>query len=77
VGKKYFEELIDQMKAQRGVTQDVELTADDLKELAEQFKAEYKEKVGAERVITSGDLLRGRYLVLQRGRKNYFLLTVE
>ena len=36
-----------------------------------------KEKVGAERVITSGDLLRGRYLVLQRGRKNYFLLTVE
>lgn len=36
-----------------------------------------KEKVGAERLITSGDLLRGRYLVLQRGRKNYFLLTVE
>ena len=48
VGKKYFEELIDKMKAERGVTQDVELTADDLKELAEQFKAEYKEKVGAE-----------------------------
>ena len=47
VGKKYFEELIDKMKAERGVTQDVELTADDLKELAEQFKAEYKEKVGA------------------------------
>ena len=46
VGKKYFEELIDQMKHARGVTQDVELTADDLKELAEQFKAEYKEKVG-------------------------------
>ena len=46
VGKKYFEELIDQMKAERGVTYDVELTADDLKELAGQFKAEYKEKIG-------------------------------
>ena len=48
VGKKYFEELIDEMKAKRGVTQDVELTADDLKELAGQFKAEYKEKIGAD-----------------------------
>ena len=48
VGKKYFEQLIDKMKAERGVTQDVELTADDLKELAGQFKAEYKEKIGAE-----------------------------
>ena len=46
VGKKYFEELIDKMKADRGVQQDVELTADDLKELAAQFKAEYKEKIG-------------------------------
>ena len=46
VGKKYFEELIDKMKADRGVTQDVDLTADDLKELANQFKAEYKEKIG-------------------------------
>ena len=46
VGKKYFEELIDKMKAERGVTYDVELTADDLKELAGQFKAEYKEKIG-------------------------------
>ena len=46
VGKKYFEELIDKMKAEKGVTQDVELTADDLKELANQFKAEYKEKIG-------------------------------
>ena len=46
VGKKYFEELIDKMKADRGVKQDVELTADDLKELAEQFKAEYKSKIG-------------------------------
>ncbi|MDC7290686.1 pyruvate, phosphate dikinase [Blautia schinkii] len=46
VGKKYFEELIDKMKAEKGVTQDVDLTADDLKELANQFKAEYKEKIG-------------------------------
>ena len=46
VGKKYFEELIDKMKADRGVTQDVDLTAEDLKELASQFKAEYKEKIG-------------------------------
>ncbi len=48
VGKKYFEELIDEMKAKKGVTQDVELSADDLKELASQFKAEYKEKIGAD-----------------------------
>ena len=46
VGKKYFEELIDKMKTAKGVTQDVDLTADDLKELANQFKAEYKEKIG-------------------------------
>ena len=46
VGKKYFEELIDKMKAEKGVTFDVELTADDLKTLAEQFKAEYKAKIG-------------------------------
>ena len=48
VGKKYFEELIDKMKAERGVKQDVELTADDLKELASQFKAEYKAKIGTD-----------------------------
>ena len=46
VGKKYFEELIDKMKEEKGVSQDVELTAEDLKELANQFKAEYKEKIG-------------------------------
>ena len=46
VGKKYFEELIDKMKAKKGVQFDVELTAEDLKELASQFKAEYKEKIG-------------------------------
>ena len=48
VGKKYFEELIDEMKAAKGVTQDVDLTAEDLKELANQFKAEYKAKIGAD-----------------------------
>ena len=48
VGKKYFEELIDEMKEKRGVTQDIELTAADLKELANQFKAEYKSKIGAD-----------------------------
>ena len=46
VGKKYFEELIDKMKKEKGVKQDVDLTAEDLKELANQFKAEYKEKIG-------------------------------
>ena len=48
VGKKYFEELIDEMKEKKGVTQDVDLTAEDLKELAEEFKAEYKEKIGTD-----------------------------
>ena len=48
VGKKYFEKLIDEMKEKKGVKLDVELDADDLKELANQFKAEYKEKIGAD-----------------------------
>jgi len=48
VGKKYFEELIDKMKEEKGVTQDVDLTAEDLKELANQFKAEYKAKIGSD-----------------------------
>ena len=48
VGKKFFEELIDEMKEKKGVSQDVELTAEDLKELAVQFKAEYKEKIGSD-----------------------------
>ena len=48
VGKKYFEQLIDKMKEERGITQDVELTADDLKQLAGQFKAEYKAKIGTD-----------------------------
>jgi len=48
VGKKYFEELIDEMKVAKGVTLDVDLTAEDLKELANQFKAEYKSKIGSD-----------------------------
>ena len=48
VGKKYFEELIDEMKKQKGIVMDTELTADDLKELANQFKAEYKAKIGSD-----------------------------
>ena len=48
VGKKYFEQLIDKMKEEKGVKLDVELTADDLKELAKQFKAEYKDKIGSD-----------------------------
>ena len=48
VGKKYFEVLIDEMKEKKGVTQDVDLTAEDLKELANQFKAEYKSKIGSD-----------------------------
>ena len=48
VGKKYFEELIDKMKNEKGVKQDTELTAEDLKTLAEQFKSEYKEKIGSD-----------------------------
>ena len=48
IGKKYFEVLIDQMKEKKGVTQDVDLTAEDLKELANQFKAEYKSKIGSD-----------------------------
>ena len=48
VGKKYFEELIDKMKEEKGVKQDVDLDADDLKKLAEQFKAEYKSKIGSD-----------------------------
>ena len=46
VGKKYFEQLIDEMKAEKGVTSDLELDAHDLKKLAEQFKAEYKKQIG-------------------------------
>ncbi len=59
VGKKYFEQLIDEMKEARGVTQDVELTADDLKELAGQFKAEYKNKIGKDFPTDPKEQLKG------------------
>ncbi len=48
VGKKYFEQLIDKMKEEKGVSQDIDLTAEDLKTLAGQFKAEYKSKIGVD-----------------------------
>ncbi|MBE6835512.1 MAG: pyruvate, phosphate dikinase [Ruminococcaceae bacterium] len=59
VGKKYFEQLIDEMKEARGVKQDVELTADDLKELASQFKAEYKSKIGKDFPTDPKEQLKG------------------
>ena len=70
VGKKYFEELIDEMKEDRGVTLDVELTADDLKELAEKFKAEYKEKVGADFPADPKDQLMGAIKAVFRSWNN-------
>jgi pyruvate,orthophosphate dikinase len=70
VGKKYFEQLIDKMKAQKGVSQDVDLTADDLKELAGQFKAEYKAKVGADFPSDPKDQLMGAVKAVFRSWDN-------
>ncbi|MDY2593530.1 MAG: pyruvate, phosphate dikinase [Oliverpabstia sp.] len=70
VGKKYFEELIDKMKAEKGVTQDVDLTAEDLKELANQFKAEYKEKIGADFPDDPKDQLMGAIKAVFRSWDN-------
>ena len=70
VGKKYFEQLIDAMKEKRGVTQDVELTADDLKELASQFKAEYKSKIGAEFPTDPKEQLMGAIKAVFRSWEN-------
>ena len=70
VGKKYFEELIDKMKAEKGVTQDVELTAEDLKVLAEQFKAEYKEKIGEEFPVDPKEQLMGAIKAVFRSWDN-------
>ena len=70
VGKKYFEELIDKMKDERGVKQDTELTADDLKLLAEQFKAEYKEKVGSDFPSDPKDQLMGAIKAVFRSWNN-------
>ncbi len=70
VGKKYFEELIDKMKAARGVKQDVELTAADLRELADQFKAEYKEKIGQDFPDDPKDQLMGAIKAVFRSWDN-------
>ena len=70
VGKKYFEELIDKMKAEKGVTQDVELTADDLKVLAGQFKDEYKSKIGADFPSDPKEQLKGAVAAVFRSWDN-------
>ncbi len=70
VGKKYFEQLIDDMKVRRGVTHDTELTAADLKELAEQFKAEYKDKLGVEFPQDPKDQLMGAIKAVFRSWDN-------
>ena len=70
VGKKYFELLIDKMKADRCVSQDVELTADDLKELASQFKAEYKSKIGEDFPSDPKDQLKGAIKAVFRSWDN-------
>ena len=70
VGKKYFEELIDKMKEEKGVKQDVELDADDLKELARQFKEEYKEKIGTDFPDNPKDQLMGAIKAVFRSWDN-------
>ena len=70
VGKKYFEELIDEMKHKKGITQDVDLTADDLKVLAEQFKAEYKSKIGEDVPTDPQEQLRGAIKAVFRSWDN-------
>ena len=76
VGKKYFEQLIDQMKEKKGVTLDVELDADDLKELARQFKAEYKAKIGKDFPDDPKEQLMGAIMAVFRSwdnpRANYY-----
>ena len=70
VGKKYFEQLIDKMKEEKGVKLDVELTAEDLKELAREFKAEYKEKIGEEFPTNPTDQLMGAIKAVFRSWDN-------
>ncbi len=81
VGKKYFEELIDKMKEKKGVTLDVELTADDLKELANQFKAEYKAKIGRDFPSDPKEQLMGAVKAVFRSwdnpRANYYRMQNE
>ena len=70
VGKKYFEQLIDKMKEEKGVTQDVELTAEDLHELANQFKAEYKSKIGEDFTDSPTEQLMGAVKAVFRSWDN-------
>ena len=81
VGKKYFEELIDKMKEEKGVTLDVELTAGDLKELANQFKAEYKSKIGTDFPSDPKEQLMGAVKAVFRSwdnpRANYYRMQNE
>ena len=70
VGKKYFEELIDKMKEEKGVTNDIDLTADDLKELANQFKAEYKAKIGSDFPDDPKEQLMGAVMAVFRSWDN-------
>ena len=76
VGKKYFEQLIDKMKEKKGVTLDIELDADDLKELAREFKAEYKEKIGQDFPTDPKEQLMGAIKAVFRSwdnpRANYY-----
>ena len=76
VGKKYFEQLIDAMKEKKGVTFDVELTAADLKELAEQFKAEYKKQIGSDfpsdPVVQLKEAIRAVFRSWDNPRANYY-----
>ena len=81
VGKKYFEELIDKMKEEKGVTEDIDLTADDLKALAEQFKAEYKIKIGSDFPTDPKEQLIGAVKAVFRSwdnpRANYYRMQNE
>ena len=70
VGKKYFEELIDEMKKEKGIEQDVDLTAEDLKRLAEQFKAEYREKIGEDFPVDPKEQLLGAVKAVFRSWDN-------
>ncbi len=81
VGKKYFEELIDHMKEEKGIVNDVDLTADDLKKLAEQFKAEYKKKIGKDFPSDPKEQLMGAVQAVFRSwdnpRANYYRMQNE
>ncbi len=81
VGKKYFEELIDELKEEKGITEDVDLTADDLKNLAQKFKAEYKNKIGSDFPADPKEQLMGAIKAVFRSwdnpRANYYRMMNE